>query len=75
MARDRLWQMEVLRRASGGMLSEVFGEKTLKVDKLMRTLRLRSIVKEQLKKNKVKPEVLVLINSFFVGNESIHFRR
>ncbi|MAW07787.1 MAG: hypothetical protein CME61_05835, partial [Halobacteriovoraceae bacterium] len=67
MARDRLWQMEVLRRASGGMLSEIFGEKTLKVDKLMRTLRLRSVVEKQLSKNKIKPEVLLLINPFLKG--------
>ena len=45
MAKDRLWQMEILRRASAGRLSEYFGEKTIKMDKLMRTLRLRALWK------------------------------
>ena len=53
MARDRLWQMEILRRASAGRLSEYFGSKTLKVDKLMRTLRLRSSMETYLLKNSI----------------------
>ncbi len=35
-AQDRLWQMTVLRRTAQGRLSEVFGERTLKIDELMR---------------------------------------
>ena len=34
-AQDRLWQMEMLRRAAQGRLSEIFGEQTLEHDKLM----------------------------------------
>jgi penicillin amidase len=37
-AQDRLWQMDVRRRAGEGRLSEVFGEPTVKIDKLFRTL-------------------------------------
>ena len=40
MAQDRLWQMDVLRRATYGRLSEIFGKKTLKTDILMRALRI-----------------------------------
>jgi penicillin amidase len=37
MAQDRLWQMDLLRRAARGQLSEVLGEKTLTIDKEFRT--------------------------------------
>ncbi|PTX53124.1 penicillin amidase [Gemmobacter caeni] len=35
-AQDRLWQMTMLRRTAQGRLSEVFGNRTLKIDELMR---------------------------------------
>jgi penicillin amidase len=35
-AQDRLWQMTLLRRTAQGRLSEVFGERTLKTDELIR---------------------------------------
>ena len=38
MAQDRLWQMDLLRRAAKGQLSEVLGPATLKIDKNFRTL-------------------------------------
>lgn len=37
-AQDRLWQMELLRRAGQGRLSEVFGERTIGADVFIRTL-------------------------------------
>ncbi|MEX0328668.1 MAG: penicillin acylase family protein [Ruegeria sp.] len=39
-AQDRLWQMTVLRRTVQGRLSEVFGQRTVPVDKLLRRLDL-----------------------------------
>jgi penicillin amidase len=39
-AQDRLWQMELHRRAARGELSEIFGERTLATDRFMRTLGL-----------------------------------
>jgi penicillin amidase len=33
-AQDRLWQMELIRRIAAGRLSEIFGEKLIKTDKL-----------------------------------------
>ena len=39
-AQDRLWQMTVMRRTVQGRLSEVFGQRTVHVDKLMRRLDL-----------------------------------
>jgi len=38
MAQDRLWQMDLLRRASKGELSEILGPTTLKIDKNFRAL-------------------------------------
>jgi penicillin G amidase len=35
-AQDRLWQMVMLRRTAQGRLSELFGERTLQIDMLMR---------------------------------------
>lgn len=37
-AQDRLWQMELNRRAASGTLSAVFGSRTLPTDRLTRTL-------------------------------------
>ena len=37
-AQDRLWQMTMLRRTAEGRLSEIFGNRTLKIDELMRRL-------------------------------------
>ena len=39
-AQDRLWQMTVLRRTVQGRLSEVFGPRTVQIDKLLRRLDL-----------------------------------
>ena len=35
-AQDRLWQMTMLRRTAQGRLSELFGQRTLKIDELLR---------------------------------------
>lgn len=39
-AQDRLWQMEMSRRAIAGRLSELFGPSTLRIDIMMRTIGL-----------------------------------
>jgi penicillin G amidase len=40
MAQDRLWQMDLIRRATAGRLSEIFGEKLVDTDLFMRLLRI-----------------------------------
>lgn len=42
-AKERLWQMEMVRRVAKGQLSEIFGETTVDFDKLFLTLNLDSI--------------------------------
>jgi penicillin G amidase len=40
-AQDRLWQMDLMRRAAAGELSEIIGEDTVKMDREQRILGLR----------------------------------
>jgi penicillin amidase len=42
-AQDRLWQMTMLRRTAQGRLSEFFGERTLRIDELVRRLDLYAL--------------------------------
>jgi penicillin amidase len=42
-AQDRLWQMESLRRAASGELSETAGQRTIPIDRFVRTLGLKSL--------------------------------
>ncbi len=39
LAQDRLWQMDMLRHVTEGRLSEIFGEKYVETDLLLRSLR------------------------------------
>lgn len=49
-AQDRLFQMEMVRRAAAGRLSEVLGKDLLPVDKLFRTMGLNQFAEEHTKK-------------------------
>ena len=49
-AQDRLFQMEMLRRAASGRLSEVLGPATAKVDRLFRTLGINEFARQQAQK-------------------------
>lgn len=60
-AQDRLFQMEMLRRAAGGRLSEILGKDLLPVDKLFRTLSLNVFAKEHARK--------------FLGSDSSDFQK
>lgn len=42
-AQDRLWQMTMLRRTAQGRLSEIFGERTLGIDKVLRRFDLYTL--------------------------------
>ncbi len=47
-AQDRLWQMTMMRRSVQGRLSEVFGQRTVKIDELMRRLDLYNLAETSL---------------------------
>lgn len=44
-AKERLWQMEMVRRLAQGRLSEVFGDTTVKIDRLFLTLGIDSLTR------------------------------
>jgi penicillin G amidase len=47
-AQDRLWQMDIMRRAAAGELSEIVGDDTLKLDREQRILGLRAAARKSL---------------------------
>jgi penicillin amidase len=47
-ARERLFQMDIARRAAEGNLSEVFGEETLLFDKMFLTIGIKRIAKKNI---------------------------
>jgi penicillin amidase len=49
MAQDRLWQFDLIRRASTGDLSEIFGEDMIDADQMLRMLRIPEKSREILK--------------------------
>ena len=62
---DRLWQMFVLRRTVQGRLSEVFGERTLEVDRLLRRLDLYTLSQRSVSAQ--TPEALALLEAYARG--------
>jgi penicillin amidase len=69
-AQDRLWQMDLSRRAGEGRLSEIFGPSTIKFDKLLRTVGFRRIAL-RLEQN-LHPESRAILQAYCDGvNEFI----
>jgi penicillin amidase len=68
-AQERLFQMDVIRRVANGQLSEIFGDKTLKIDKLMRSLMLRKTAERYFSRNinKLNRSMLSQAMSYFDG--------
>ncbi len=64
-AQDRLWQMFVMRRTVQGRLSEVFGERTLEVDRLLRRLDLYTLSQRSVSAQ--TPEALALLEAYARG--------
>ena len=48
-AQDRFWQLNILRRSAQGRLSEIFGQKTLKLDEFVRRLDIYNLARLSLK--------------------------
>ncbi len=64
-ARDRLWQMEVLRMAGQGRLSEMFGEATLGTDRFLRTLGMAEAARTSYEK--LLPETQAALQAYVAG--------
>jgi penicillin G amidase len=48
MAQDRLWQMDLVRRAAGGRLSEILGAPALEIDRSFRRLGLNEAAEREI---------------------------
>ncbi|MBC8376155.1 MAG: penicillin acylase family protein [FCB group bacterium] len=66
MSQDRLFQMEFLRAAGNGSLSEILGESMLKSDKFLRRIMLRPRNSEELF-NTFPPGIQTMLTSFRDG--------
>jgi penicillin amidase len=74
MAQDRLWQMDLLRRAAAGDLAEIFGKAALEFDEENRTLGMRLAAERAAADS--SPEIRGLLDAFARGvNRYIEERR
>lgn len=64
-AQERMFQMDLIRRAGAGRLSEVFGSNTLMFDKMFRTVGIKRTADKMLAN--LKPEVLKFLESYSSG--------
>lgn len=67
-AQDRLWQMELSRRAGEGRLSEAFGPRTLDFDKMFRTIGFKRLA-QRLERN-LHPDSRRLLAAYARGVNS-----
>ncbi len=64
-AQERLWQMDLIRRANTGRLSEIFGEGFVTTDLFMRSLDFTSTSKKML--DNLSPEILECLKAYTKG--------
>jgi penicillin G amidase len=64
-AQERMFVMDVIRRAGAGRLSEIFGEETVPFDKMFKTIGLNRTVK--MIKQKMNPETLRILEAYSKG--------
>ena len=64
-ARDRLWQMELYRRAASGRLSELLGEATVPIDQRFLTLDLRRAA--EIEWQRTSPRVRLAFEHYAAG--------
>ncbi len=72
-AQDRLWQMDLMRRAGEGRLSEIFGRTTIKYDELLKTIGFkrtaREIVRAMPRKTRIALDAYCRgVNAFIEGH-------
>src|SRR5271168_3201654 len=65
VAQDRLWQMDLLRRAAGGELAEIFGPAALDMDRENRTLGLR--VAAEAAARRMDPATRKIVEAYAAG--------
>lgn len=65
MAQERLWQMDLIRRATTGELSEIFGEDYVQTDLFLRSLRMTQ--KSKMVLENTDEETLGYLENFMAG--------
>jgi penicillin amidase len=65
MAQDRLWQMDLIRRATAGRLSEIFGEDYVDTDLFLRALRIPE--KSRMVLDSTNRELIISLEAFCDG--------
>ena len=68
MAQERLWQMDLIRRATRGRLSEIFGKDYVQTDLFLRSLDMTT--KSKMILSNVDPEILLCLNAYADGVNS-----
>ena len=66
-AKNRLWQIDINRRIARGMLSEIFGERTIESDKFMRRIGHNEFAIKQAKYVEEHSEYYGIIKAFIGG--------
>lgn len=64
-ATERSWQLEMSRRLASGRLSEILGEKTVSIDRFLRTLGIKQAAEKQFER--YPPELKQLLGSYAAG--------
>lgn len=64
-AQERFFQMDVSRRAGEGRLSEIFGSKTITIDKMFRTVGIYKLAEESF--NRINPEARKILVAYSKG--------
>lgn len=64
-AQERMFTMDLIRRAGEGRLSEILGEKTIPFDKMFRTVGIKRNIEQNM--NLYNPEVIKILKSYSVG--------
>ena len=72
-AAERSWQLEISRRLAAGRLSEILGERTVALDRFIRTLGIKQAAEKQFER--YPPEIKQLIQAYAdgvnAGNQSL----
>lgn len=73
-AQERLFTMDMIRRAGEGRLAEILGEKAIPFDKMFRTVGIKRNIEKNL--NKYDPSVMMILQAYSNGiNEYLKERK
>lgn len=75
-AKDRLWQMDLMRRIPRGELAEIFGSDLVEIDRLFRTLRIGAFADQYARDSAPQaPARVRRLIAAYLGGINTHIRR